>query len=113
MNLAPLTEADLKDPDSVQEFADLNEITHHEIYLRMLELGLVLQHVPMGLDVADHTQYSDWAYIHDAEHRLIASQLGIAAPTDLSEFDFQQQDQFESWLAYHEQHHTLIAQALS
>lgn len=112
MNLAPLSEAEWEDPASVQEVVDLNDLTHNEIYVRMLDAGLVLNHLPMGTDFEDKETLSDWAYIHDAEHRQIASLLGIQAPPDLSEFDFQDQAQFDAWLAYHLAHHVLISQAL-
>lgn len=112
MNLAPLSEGDWKDPKSVQEIIDLNSITHNEIYTRMLDQGLVLNHVPIDADFEDKASIPDWAYIHDAEHRQIASLLGIQSPPDLSEFDFDQQAQFDAWLAYHLQHHVLISIAL-
>ncbi len=112
MNISPLAEAVLEDQASVQELADLNELTHNEIYTRMLGSGLVLEHLPMGVDVSDFSSIDDWGYIHDAEHRRIANLLGISAPTDLSYFRFADQGQFNAWLEYHFEHHALIALAL-
>ena len=91
---------------------DMNFFAHQTIFGELASAGLLIAHVPMNVSITDGRAFDEFLQIHDLEHRSIASQIGVSAPSDLSSWNTKDADQFSAWTAAHANHHALIAQAL-
>ena len=109
MAILELDVLDLNNPDSTQEFLDLNALDHETIYNTLLGLGFTVEHYPLWLDGKPS---HDWLFLHDRMHQAECSVLGLPTPPDLVDVNFDDPGQADDWFNNHELLHTLETQAL-
>jgi hypothetical protein len=108
VNITSLSDFDSADPESLQEFFDLNDIAHGSVHDAMLESGTLRDRYPLYTEEPDE----NWLFVHDRDHRTRAAALNLPTPPDLAQVDFSDPAQVAAWKQYHYDHHILLNKAL-
>ena len=107
MNISSMIELDLKNPDSVQNFLDMNAMDHETIYEALMRK--FNQSVPHYSLWTESGISEDWLLLHDQEHRAISDLLTLYMPVDLTNLDA---NNVNDWVNDHVLAHSQINQAL-
>lgn len=111
MFIGALLDVPLNDEEAFQTFLGVHDLLHGTIMQSMQDAGFQtgIRYPLFG----DPRQDANWFLDHYTMHQVINEVLGIGAPPDLADSDFEDQDQWNDWQQSHALEHEKIMMALN
>lgn len=93
---------------SFLDFINRNAILHDQIFQASSSLGITYPKYPLYQYSGDH-----WIAAHDLEHRAINAALGLPAPYNLDDLNFNSKKDFDDWVYRHKLEHQAIENGIN